>query len=193
MFDCDDYLSSGSDESFPPSPIYEWYQSGNGYHAVPPPYIGPFMPPKPDLVFNNAPNDVLGYIKSHGSSYDWSFQADEETTNYALMAFSSLSYSSDNEKEDNVVKIYQAVKRKPHNEAQARKNMMIYLRNVVGFKMDYFKGMTYDDILTIFEKHFYSNVAFLLKIKEQMDEEDNRALKRLNESQEQRLLKAKVR
>nr|GEU77864.1 ribonuclease H-like domain-containing protein [Tanacetum cinerariifolium] len=30
----------------------------NGYHAVPPPYTGTFMPPKPDLVFHNAPNDV---------------------------------------------------------------------------------------------------------------------------------------
>nr|GEZ40634.1 hypothetical protein [Tanacetum cinerariifolium] len=58
MFDCDDYLSSESDESLPPSPIYDRYQSGNGYHAVPPPYIGTFMPPKPNLVFNNAPNDV---------------------------------------------------------------------------------------------------------------------------------------
>nr|GEY81086.1 hypothetical protein [Tanacetum cinerariifolium] len=38
MFDCDDYLSSGSDESLPPSPIYDRYQSGNGYHVVPPPY-----------------------------------------------------------------------------------------------------------------------------------------------------------
>nr|GEV96005.1 hypothetical protein [Tanacetum cinerariifolium] len=30
-------------------------------------------------------------------SYDWSFQAEEEPTNYALMAFSSLSSSSENE------------------------------------------------------------------------------------------------
>nr|GEV36162.1 hypothetical protein [Tanacetum cinerariifolium] len=58
MFDCDDYLSSGSDENLPPSPIHDRYQSGNGYHAVPPPYTGIFMPPKPDLVFNNAPNAV---------------------------------------------------------------------------------------------------------------------------------------
>nr|GEZ10623.1 hypothetical protein [Tanacetum cinerariifolium] len=58
MFDCDDYLSSGSDESLPPSPIYDRYQSGNGYHDVPPPYTGTFMPPKPDLVFINAPNDI---------------------------------------------------------------------------------------------------------------------------------------
>nr|GEU59244.1 hypothetical protein [Tanacetum cinerariifolium] len=34
------------------------YQSGNGYHDVPPPYSGTFMPSKPNLVFNNAPNDV---------------------------------------------------------------------------------------------------------------------------------------
>nr|GEY12555.1 hypothetical protein [Tanacetum cinerariifolium] len=58
MFDCYDYLFSGSDESLPPSPIYDRYQSGNGYHAVPPTYTGTFMRPKPDLVYNNAPNDV---------------------------------------------------------------------------------------------------------------------------------------
>nr|GEW02698.1 uncharacterized mitochondrial protein AtMg00810-like [Tanacetum cinerariifolium] len=34
------------------------FQSSNGYHAVPSPYTGTFMPPKPDLVFNNAPNGV---------------------------------------------------------------------------------------------------------------------------------------
>nr|GEV09208.1 retrovirus-related Pol polyprotein from transposon TNT 1-94 [Tanacetum cinerariifolium] len=34
------------------------YQSGTRYHVVPPPYTATFMPPKPDLVFNNAPNTV---------------------------------------------------------------------------------------------------------------------------------------
>nr|GEY42396.1 hypothetical protein [Tanacetum cinerariifolium] len=42
-------------------------------------------------------------------------------------------------KEDPVMKKYQALKRKPQTEAQARKNIMMYLKNVVGFKMDYFK------------------------------------------------------
>nr|GEV07924.1 hypothetical protein [Tanacetum cinerariifolium] len=93
------------------------------------------------------------------------------------------------QKEDNDVKRYQALKRKPQTKAQARKNMMIYLRNVVGFKMDYFKGMTYDDIRPIFEKKFNSNVAFLMKTKEQMDEEDSRALKRLSESQDDKIAK----
>nr|GEZ81401.1 hypothetical protein [Tanacetum cinerariifolium] len=35
--------------------------------------------------------------------YDWSFQPDEEPINYALMAFSSLSCSSDNELRDNAL------------------------------------------------------------------------------------------
>nr|GEU42892.1 ribonuclease H-like domain-containing protein [Tanacetum cinerariifolium] len=93
------------------------------------------------------------------------------------------------QKEDNAMKRYQALKRKPRTEAQARKNMMIYLRNVAGFKTDYFKGITYDDIRPIFKKHFNSNVAFLQKTKEQMDEEDSRALKRLSESQEDKAAK----
>nr|GEV53286.1 hypothetical protein [Tanacetum cinerariifolium] len=76
------------------------------------------------------------------------------------------------------------------DEAYAReKNMMIYLRNVAGFKIDYFKGITYDDIRPIFEKYFDSNVAFLQKTKERMEEEDSRALKRLSESQEDKAAK----
>nr|GEZ38552.1 hypothetical protein [Tanacetum cinerariifolium] len=45
-----------TDESFPVCPIYDRYQLGYGYHVVPPPYTGTFMPPKPDLVFHDAPN-----------------------------------------------------------------------------------------------------------------------------------------
>nr|GEZ24556.1 hypothetical protein [Tanacetum cinerariifolium] len=93
------------------------------------------------------------------------------------------------QKEDKTVKIYQALKRKPQTKAQARKNMMIYLRNVAGFKMDYFKGMTYDDIRPVFEKYFDLNMVFLQKTKERMDEEDSRAIKRLNESQEEKAAK----
>nr|GEW78636.1 ribonuclease H-like domain-containing protein [Tanacetum cinerariifolium] len=40
--------------SMPPSPVHDRYQSGEGYHAIPPPYTGTFMPPKPDLVFHDA-------------------------------------------------------------------------------------------------------------------------------------------
>nr|GEW74034.1 uncharacterized mitochondrial protein AtMg00810-like [Tanacetum cinerariifolium] len=93
------------------------------------------------------------------------------------------------EKEDNVMMKYQALKRKPQTEAQARKNMMIYLRNMVEFKMDYFKGMRYNDIRPIFEKYFNSNVAFLKKTKKQLEEEESRALKRKTESQAEKVAK----
>nr|GEV29789.1 putative ribonuclease H-like domain-containing protein [Tanacetum cinerariifolium] len=93
------------------------------------------------------------------------------------------------EKEENVVMIYQALKRKPQTEAQARKNMMIYLRNMVGFKMDYLKGMSYDDIRPIFKKYFNSNMAFLEKTKEQMEEEDIKALKKASKSQAEKAVK----
>nr|GEV60252.1 cysteine-rich receptor-like protein kinase [Tanacetum cinerariifolium] len=35
-----------------------WFQPSGGYHAVPPPYTGTFMPPKLDLVFHTAPIPV---------------------------------------------------------------------------------------------------------------------------------------
>nr|GEV72733.1 hypothetical protein [Tanacetum cinerariifolium] len=56
MLDSDELFGSKSDESLPVSLTNDRYQSGDGYHVVPPPYTGTFMPPKPDLVFNNAPN-----------------------------------------------------------------------------------------------------------------------------------------
>nr|GEX06854.1 putative ribonuclease H-like domain-containing protein [Tanacetum cinerariifolium] len=59
------------------------------------------------------------------------------------------------------------------------------------FKMDFFKGMKYDDIRPIFEKYFNSNVAFLEKTKEQIEEEDSRALKRISESQKDKAAKKK--
>nr|GEY69870.1 hypothetical protein [Tanacetum cinerariifolium] len=60
------------------------------------------------------------------------------------------------EKEYNAVMRYQALKRKPRTEAQSRKNIMIYLRNMT---------------------------------KEQMEEEDIKALKRASESQAEKAAK----
>nr|GEX49431.1 reverse transcriptase domain-containing protein [Tanacetum cinerariifolium] len=79
-------------------------------------------------------------------------------------------------KEDPAVQRYQAIKRKPQTEAQKQRNMIMYLKHVAGFRLDYFKGMSYDDIHLIFEVKFNSNVDFLLKTKEQMEEEESRAL-----------------
>nr|GEV61136.1 putative reverse transcriptase [Tanacetum cinerariifolium] len=55
VFDCDEMFSSESDVSMHTSPLYDRYKSRKGYHDVSPPYTGTFMPPKPDLVFHDAP------------------------------------------------------------------------------------------------------------------------------------------
>nr|GFD37921.1 hypothetical protein [Tanacetum cinerariifolium] len=78
-------------------------------------------------------------------------------------------------------------------EAQARKTMMIYLKNMAGFKMNFFKGMTYSEIRPLFKKHYNSNQAFLERVEEEVTvqekeikEEGN---KRQGESLEQEIAK----
>nr|GFA10391.1 hypothetical protein [Tanacetum cinerariifolium] len=85
-------------------------------------------------------------------------------------------------KEDPYVQRYQVMKKRPQTEAQARRNMIIYLKNVAGFRLDYFKGMSYNDIRLIFEAMFNLNIEFHLKSKEKIEEEENRALEKDLES-----------
>nr|GEU43002.1 putative ribonuclease H-like domain-containing protein [Tanacetum cinerariifolium] len=84
---------------------------------------------------------------------------------------------------------YQVMKKRPQTEAQARRNMIMYLKNVAGFRLDYFKGMYYDDIRPIFEAKFNLNIEFLLKSKEQLEEEENRAIQSINETPAQKAAK----
>nr|GEW72856.1 hypothetical protein [Tanacetum cinerariifolium] len=65
-------------------------------------------------------------------------------------------------KQSNVVRKYQALKRKHVSVAQARKNMMIYLKNMAGYTMDFFKGMSYDEIRPLFKEE-YNKVQTLFK------------------------------
>nr|GEU88666.1 hypothetical protein [Tanacetum cinerariifolium] len=85
-------------------------------------------------------------------------------------------------KEDPFVQRYQVMKKRPQTEAQARRNMIMYLKNTAGFRLDYIKGMSYDDIRPIFEAKFNSNIEFLLKSKEKTEEEENRTLESINET-----------
>nr|GEY92091.1 uncharacterized mitochondrial protein AtMg00810-like [Tanacetum cinerariifolium] len=55
MFDCENYYSSESDcESWPRSSLYDRFQPSGGYHVVPPPFTGTFLPPKPDLPIETS-------------------------------------------------------------------------------------------------------------------------------------------
>nr|GEV48086.1 hypothetical protein [Tanacetum cinerariifolium] len=49
-------------------------------------------------------------------------------------------------KEDPAVQRYQVIKKRPQIEAQARKNMIMYLKNVTGFRLDYFKGIQEEEV-----------------------------------------------
>nr|GEV55631.1 hypothetical protein [Tanacetum cinerariifolium] len=101
----------------------------------------------------------------------------------------AIEHMKQKAKEDKTVQRYQVMKKRPQTEAQARKNMMIYLKNTARFKLDYFKGLSYDDIRPIFEAMFNTNLEFLLKSKEQMEEEDERAIASINETPAQKAAK----
>nr|GEZ17434.1 hypothetical protein [Tanacetum cinerariifolium] len=77
------------------------------------------------------------------------------------------------------------MKKRPQTESEARKNMMIYLKNTVGYKMDFFKGMTYAQIFPIFQARFDENIRFLFKSREEMEAEDQEIIKSINETHAQ--------
>nr|GEY94556.1 hypothetical protein [Tanacetum cinerariifolium] len=54
-------------------------------------------PQRRTVLVETSTSNALVYQCDGVGSYDWSYQAEEEPVNYALMAFSSLSSSSDNE------------------------------------------------------------------------------------------------
>nr|GEV87209.1 copia protein [Tanacetum cinerariifolium] len=57
---------------------------------------------------------------------------------------------------------YQSLKRKPISIAQARKNMIVYLKNMTEYKMEHFKGTNYDKVRPIFKRE-YNKVQTLFK------------------------------
>ncbi|GJV28953.1 hypothetical protein Tco_1385401 [Tanacetum coccineum] len=50
---------------------------------------------------------------------------------------------------------------KTFSKAEVRKNMIMYLKNQGGYKMNYFKGMTYEEIRPIFEKVWDQTQSFV--------------------------------
>nr|GEZ53817.1 hypothetical protein [Tanacetum cinerariifolium]GEZ93996.1 hypothetical protein [Tanacetum cinerariifolium] len=89
-----------SDDSVLKILVNDRYKTGEWYYAVPPPYIGTFMPPKPDLVFNDAPKaseTVTNVVNVESNSNkpstdmsmtlrpdapiieDWTFDSEDET------------------------------------------------------------------------------------------------------------------
>ncbi|GJU03831.1 putative ribonuclease H-like domain-containing protein [Tanacetum coccineum] len=62
---------------------------------------------------------------------------------------------------DPAVLRYHAQLNRPYSIAGVRKNMVMYLNNQGGYKMNYFKGKKYEDIRPIFEKVCDQNQSFV--------------------------------
>nr|GEZ36247.1 hypothetical protein [Tanacetum cinerariifolium] len=80
-----------------------------------------------------------------------------------------IDHVNQKSKNTQYIKRYQGMKKRPQTESEARKNMMIYLKNTAGYKMDFFKGMTYAEIRPIFQARFDENMRFLYKSREEIE------------------------
>nr|GFB12849.1 hypothetical protein [Tanacetum cinerariifolium] len=92
-------------------------------------------------------------------------------------------------KEPQYIKRYHEMKKKPQTESEARKNMIFYLKNTKGYKMDFSKGKKYDEILPIFQAKFDANMSFLFKSREEMKAENEEIIKSINETPAQKAAK----
>nr|GEZ55983.1 ribonuclease H-like domain-containing protein [Tanacetum cinerariifolium] len=92
-------------------------------------------------------------------------------------------------KEPQYIKRYHGMKKKSQTESEACKNMIFYLKNTEGYKMDFFKGKKYDEILSIFQAKFDANIKFLFKSREEMEKEDEEIIKSINETPAQKVAK----
>nr|GEZ89889.1 hypothetical protein [Tanacetum cinerariifolium] len=101
----------------------------------------------------------------------------------------AIDHVNQKSKNPQYIKRYQGMKKRPQTESEARKNMMIYLKNSAGYKMDFFKGMSYAEICLIFQARFDENMRFLFKSREEIEEEDQEVIKSINETPAQKAAK----
>nr|GEU33096.1 hypothetical protein [Tanacetum cinerariifolium] len=75
------------------------------------------------------------------------------------------------------IKRYHGFKKKPQSESEVRKNMIAYLKNTEVFKMAFFTGKTYDQILPIFQARLCEQAKEDEDLKKQLevvvDEDDD--------------------
>nr|GEZ01357.1 ribonuclease H-like domain-containing protein [Tanacetum cinerariifolium] len=78
-----------------------------------------------------------------------------------------------------------------HVKQKSKENPQYIKRyqNTAGYKLDFFKGMSYDEIRPIFQARFDANMRFLLKSREEIEEEDREVLKSINETPTQKVAK----
>nr|GFA07407.1 hypothetical protein [Tanacetum cinerariifolium] len=116
---------------------------------------------------------------------------DPEEINKDIDWDAAIDHVNQKSKNPKYIKRYQGRKKRPQTESEGRINMMIYLKNTAGYKMDFFKVMSYAEICLIFQARFDENMRFLFKSREEMEEEDQEVIKSINETPAQKAAKRK--
>nr|GEZ32515.1 hypothetical protein [Tanacetum cinerariifolium] len=88
---------------------------------------------------------------------------DHEEFNKDIDWDAPIDHANQKSKNPQYIKRYQGMKKRPQTKSEARKNMMIYLENTAGYKMDFFKGMSYAEICPVFQARFDENMRKQLR------------------------------
>ncbi|GJV32087.1 hypothetical protein Tco_1392487 [Tanacetum coccineum] len=72
---------------------------------------------------------------------------------------------------------YHALKNKPLSIAQARRNMITYLKNQGGYKESYFKRMSYNDIRPVFER-VWDHINTFIPIRSEVEKDSSKPSER---------------
>nr|GEX75788.1 ribonuclease H-like domain-containing protein [Tanacetum cinerariifolium] len=114
---------------------------------------------------------------------------DHEEFNKDINWDAAMDHVNKKSKNPQYIKRYQGMKKRPQTECEAHKNMMIYLKNTAGYKMDFFKRMSYAEICPIFQARLDENMRVLFKSREEIEEEDQEIIKSINETLAQKAAK----
>nr|GEX50419.1 hypothetical protein [Tanacetum cinerariifolium] len=134
-------------------------------------------------------NDQIELDAEYARKLHEEINKDHEEINKDIDWDAAINHVKQKSMGNQYIKRYHGMKKRPQTESEARKNMMTYLKSTDGYQLDFFKGMSYDEIRPIFQAKFDANMRFLLKSREEMEEEDRQVLKSINETPAQKATK----
>ncbi|GJW10432.1 retrovirus-related pol polyprotein from transposon TNT 1-94 [Tanacetum coccineum] len=67
--------------------VNDKYKTGEVYHAVPPPYTGKFMPPKPNLVLADEEEYIFNWISDSEDKNETQFKSKQKKPSFAKVEF----------------------------------------------------------------------------------------------------------
>nr|GFB20407.1 hypothetical protein [Tanacetum cinerariifolium] len=87
-------------------------------------------------------NDQIELDAEYAKKLHEEINKDNEEFNKDIDWDAAMDHVNKKSKNPQYIKRYQGMKKRPQTESEARKNMMIYLKNTAGYNIDFFKGMS---------------------------------------------------